>query len=114
MKKVLMAILISFLIITTNCVKKEKNDNRLNDDSQVVKYFTVVASGYGETKERAVEDAKNDALRQFGFNTVNNSGKPELSYAGKIVSFKIINDYSEVLKNGMWWEIKVEAQIEKL
>jgi hypothetical protein len=77
-------------------------------------YHKIISNGYGESEEKAVEDAKNDALRQFGFNIATNGGKPELVYAGKIVGYRVVSNFTEELKNGMWWEIKIEAEIEKL
>jgi maltose-binding protein MalE len=101
------------LVIISGCTTKDQETEKVIKRSEV-KLEKITASGYGESKEKAVEDAKNDALRQFGFNIVETEGKPRLDYAGKIVNFEIIQDHSEPLNNGMWWEIKIQAEIEKL
>lgn len=102
------------LTLFLGCTGKKKQDTSPNITEGQTNYHKITANGYGESKEKAIEDAKNDALRQFGFNISSNNGNPELVYAGKIIAFEVIKDYSEELKNGMWWEIKIEADIEKL
>ncbi|MFO7811261.1 MAG: hypothetical protein R6V47_07840 [Candidatus Delongbacteria bacterium] len=88
-------------------------DSKGISSGQDEKYTTIIANGYGASREKAVEDAKNDALRQFGFDIMDINGKPELKYAGKITDYKIIKDYSEELQKGMWYEIKIQARIER-
>lgn len=107
--------LISILcfIVITGCTKKDQEAGKITKQP-VVKVEKIIANGYGESKEKAVEDAKNDALRQFGFNIVETEGKPRLDYAGRIVNFEIVQDHSEPLNAGMWWEIKIQAEIAKL
>jgi len=109
-------IMILLTMLMSGCTqKKEPDAQKHNAVQEKVNYDTVSANGYGESKEKAIEDAKNDALRQFGFNIVSDSsGKPELEYAGKIVDFRVVSDFSEKLQNGMWWEIKIEADMQKL
>lgn len=101
-----------FIVITACTEKDQAKADAVTD--QDIKIERITANGYGESREKAVEDAKNDALRQFGFNIVETEGKPRLDYAGKIVNFEIIQDHSEPLNAGMWWEIKIQAEIEKL
>jgi hypothetical protein len=104
------------LFLFSACSKKEASgtDYVQAEKEQPKNLYTIVANGYGESKEKAIEDARNDALRQFGYNIVNIGGKPELTYAGKIHEVTVIKEFTEELKNGMWWEVKVEARIEKL
>jgi len=109
-------VMILLAILISGCTQKKETD-ALKQDIVLEKtnFDTVSANGYGESKEKAIEDAKNDALRQFGFNIVSdNNGKPELEYAGRIINFRVVSDFSEKLQNGMWWEIKIEADIQKL
>ncbi|HXK50415.1 MAG TPA: hypothetical protein PKW56_08110 [Clostridiales bacterium] len=109
------AIISIILALAAGCSKQnERVENQKNNSEIKTGFSTVTASGYGESKEVAIEDAKNDALRQFGFDLVSKEGKPELIYAGKIVDFKVVSDYSEQVLNGTWWEIKIQAEIQKL
>ncbi len=110
-------IFILFCVATLFTACSKQTETVSNDKAAVTNkaaFKVIIANGYGESEEKAVEDAKNDALRQFGFNIADNRGKPELVYAGRIINIKIVSNYSEELKNGMWWEIKIEAEIEKL
>lgn len=109
------AIISIVLALAAGCSKQNDRADDLKKQSEArTSLSTVTASGYGESKEIAIEDAKNDALRQFGFELVSKEGKPELIYAGKIVDYKIVSDYSEDVMNGTWWEIKIQADIQKL
>ncbi len=109
-------IMILLAMLISGCTeKKEADAQKQNIVQEKINFDTVSANGYGESKEKAIEDAKNDALRQFGFNIVSDDkGKPELEYAGRIIDFRVVSDFSEKLQNGMWWEIKIEADIQKL
>ncbi|MBN2858039.1 MAG: hypothetical protein JXN63_06535 [Candidatus Delongbacteria bacterium] len=111
--RILSVITILCFILLAGCSKKDQKAENVVKDHEA-KIEKIMANGYGESKEKAVEDAKNDALRQFGFNIVETEGKPRLDYAGRIVNFEIVQDHSEPLNNGMWWEIKIQAEIEKL
>ncbi|GEM_PF-2091999 len=109
------AIISIILALVTGCSKQnDRAADQKNDTEIRAGLSTVTASGYGESKEIAIEDAKNDALRQFGFDLVSKEGKPELIYAGKIVDYKVVSDYSEEVMNGTWYEIKIQAEIQKL
>ncbi len=112
LKKIIKTLLVLSLLVYSGCSKSTEGDDSISSVPDRSKL--ILSNGYGDSRENAVEDAKNDALRQFGFNIVEINGKPELSYAGRIVDFEIIRDYSEPLKNGVWWEIKIQAEIEKL
>ena len=111
--RIIFLVTVLCFILISGCTKEDKTTLNVekNSDTKIEK---IMANGYGESKEKAVEDAKNDALRQFGFNIVETEGKPRLDYAGRIVNFEIVQDHSEPLNNGMWWEIKIQAEIEKL
>jgi hypothetical protein len=115
MKKTLLSLALVSIMMISGCAKNDQpKEKDTVQGKEASKIFTIVANGYGESKEKAVDDAKNDALRQFGFNIVTGSGgKPELVYAGRISEITILKEYTEELKNGMWWEVKVEAGIEK-
>jgi len=109
------AIIFLVIALLAGCAKQNDKPAEQNKQTGVkIAYTTIFANGYGESKEIAIEDAKNDALRQFGFNLVSKEGKPELIYAGKIVDYKVVDDYSENVKNGTWHEIKIQAEIQKL
>ena len=111
--RIMTVITILCFIVITGCAKKESEVKKTGSQPEIT-LERIVANGYGESKEKAVEDAKNDALRQFGFNIIETEGKPRLDYAGRIVKFEVIQDHSEQLNAGMWWEIKIQAEIAKL
>lgn len=112
LKLAIKTVLIVSILIFTGCSKSTDETDSVVSHSDTS--MLVISNGYGDSREKAVEDAKNDALRQFGFNIVEINGNPELTYAGRIVDYDIIKDFSEPLHNGVWWEIKIQAKIEKL
>ena len=110
MKRVISLILIVILSFFVSCTKSDNTKTKTeNVDIEIHK---IIAQGWGETKEKAIEDAKEDALRQFGFKVVEKDGKPDLLPAGKIVKFKVINSSSEEIEKGeLWWDIEIEADV---
>ncbi|MBN2789221.1 MAG: hypothetical protein JXR69_03450 [Candidatus Delongbacteria bacterium] len=110
MKKLTGVLLVIALALFVSCAKNEKpNSTTENVDVQNHK---ITAQGWGETEEKALQDARDDALRQFGFKVVEKDGKPELIPAGKILKHTVLSSSSEKIENDeMWWDVEIEAEV---
>ena len=100
-----MVILAMFL----SCTKNDKTNGSGNEE---IESHKIIAQGWGETEEKALADAKDDALRQFGFKVVEKDGKPDLIPAGKILKHKVLSSSSEEIEKAeMWWDVEIEAEL---
>ena len=98
------------LSLFVSCTNNEKpNSTKKNVE---IESYKIIAQGWGETEEKALQDAKDDALRQFGFKVIEKDGKPELIPAGKILKHKVLSSSSEEIgKDELWWDIEIEAEL---
>ena len=109
MKKVTAILLMVVLALFVSCTKNEKNNVSENGD---IESHKIIAQGWGETEDKALADAKEDALRQFGFKVIEKDGKPELIPAGKILKHKVLSSSSEDIENSeKWWDVEIEAEL---
>ena len=110
MKKMISVLLVIVLALFVSCTKNDKANS--TGDNVDVESHKIIAQGWGETEEKALVDAKEDALRQFGFKVIEKDGKPELIPAGKILKHTVLSSSSEEIeKDGMWWDVEIEAQL---
>ncbi|MCK5760583.1 MAG: hypothetical protein KAH33_04770 [Candidatus Delongbacteria bacterium] len=110
MKKVTSILLMVILALFISCTKNSKSNISTGDLS--AESHKIIAQGWGETEEKALADAKEDALRQFGYKVVDKDGKPELIPAGKILQHKVLSSSSEKIeKNELWWDVEIEAEL---
>ena len=109
MKKVTSVLMIVILALFISCTKNDKTNGSENGG---IESHKIIAQGWGETEEKALADAKEDALRQFGFKVIEKDGKPELIPAGKILKLKVLSSSSEEIeKSEMWWDVEIEAEL---
>ena len=109
MKKVTTILLMVVLALFVSCTKNEKSNVSENGD---IESHKIIAQGWGETEGKALADAKEDALRQFGFKVIEKDGKPELIPAGKILKHKVLSSSSEDIENSeKWWDVEIEAEL---
>ncbi|MDA3838888.1 MAG: hypothetical protein PF574_07905 [Candidatus Delongbacteria bacterium] len=110
MKKLTSVLLVIVLALFVSCAKNEKQNS--TTDNVEVESHKIIAQGWGESEEKALQDAKDDALRQFGFKVIEKDGKPELIPAGKILKHTVLSASSEEIeKDEMWWDVEIEAQL---
>ncbi|NOR44004.1 MAG: hypothetical protein GQ534_00325 [Candidatus Delongbacteria bacterium] len=110
MKKVTTILLMVILALFISCTKNDKNNT--STDNLEVESHKIIAQGWGETEEKALADAKEDALRQFGFKVIEKEGKAELIPAGKILKHKVLSSSSEDIENSeKWWDVEIEAEL---
>ena len=109
MKRMISILLMVVLAMIISCTKNDKTNGSENGELESHK---IIAQGWGETEDKALADAKEDALRQFGFKVIEKDGKPELIPAGKILKLKVLSSSSEEIeKSEMWWDVEIEAEL---
>ncbi|MDA3885056.1 MAG: hypothetical protein PF638_05620 [Candidatus Delongbacteria bacterium] len=110
MKRMISILLMVILAVFVSCAKNDKPNS--TTDKVEVESHKIIAQGWGETEEKALQDAKDDALRQFGFKVIEKDGKPELIPAGKILRHTVLSASSEIIEKGeKWWDVEIEAQL---
>ena len=101
----------SFLINCSNQDNESLKDNKsVSSSKNIIKTNVLVTStGYGDSKESALQDAKNEcAFKAFGKIKSDKNGKLIIKNNGKCINYSLISESKDEI--GMW-SIKIEAEV---
>ncbi len=103
----IITLFLSSIMILTNC---ESNNNSTTPDNSInSNKVLVISTGYGDSKESALKDARNESIfKAYGAINTDDDGNLIIKSNGECINFTILTESKDEI--GMW-TVKIEAEV---
>ncbi len=98
---------LSSFMILTNC--ESNNNSTTLDNSNNSNKVLVVSTGYGDSKDSALKDARSESIfKAYGAINTDDDGNLIIKSNGECINFTILTESKDEI--GMW-TVKIEAEV---
>ena len=98
---------LSSFMILTNC--ESNNNSTTLDNSNNSNKVLVVSTGYGDSKESALKDARSESIfKAYGAINTDDDGNLIIKSNGECINYTILTESKDEI--GMW-TVKIEAEV---